>query len=99
MLDVNWYNDGVALLIADDGIGFDAGNPKETPLSGHFGLASLEDRVETLQGTLEISSTQSGGTTLRARVPTESGATRPTEPQTSTYRLRAAPSSQTPERG
>ena len=35
---------------------------------GHFGIEGMRERVERLGGSLEIESTPSGGTTVRANV-------------------------------
>ena len=53
--------DGIVLEIDDDGRGFDV----ETTSRG-MGLRNLQDRAESLGGTLEIQSTPGEGTTVRA---------------------------------
>jgi signal transduction histidine kinase len=55
----------VALVVADDGRGFDPHG--EFP--GHLGLRSMRERVVAVGGTLEIDSSPGRGTRLRARVP------------------------------
>jgi signal transduction histidine kinase len=55
----------VALLVADDGRGFDP--RREFP--GHLGLQSMRERAVAMGGTLEIESTPGVGTRLRARIP------------------------------
>ncbi|HEX7346184.1 MAG TPA: GAF domain-containing sensor histidine kinase [Candidatus Limnocylindrales bacterium] len=57
------------LEVADDGVGFDAGQP---PPSGHHGLANMRDRAAALGGSLEIESGE-GGTTIIVRVPLAAG--------------------------
>ncbi len=55
-----------ALVLIDDGCGFDA------QLEGFrwgFGIASVRHRMHTLGGSLNIESRPGGGTTLRAQVP------------------------------
>ncbi len=83
-----WGDDEITLSIADDGVGFDV----ENPLTGHFGLSNLKDRIEAIQGTMEITSVPSEGTTLRATIPARSSTQRSTESQTSHYLLKPAPS-------
>jgi PAS domain S-box-containing protein len=53
----------ILVEVADDGIG--GADP-----SRGSGLKGLEDRVEALDGTLEIDSPPGGGTRIRARIPT-----------------------------
>ena len=55
----------VALLIADDGHGFDPAIPRP----GHFGLRSMRERAAAVRGTLEVASTPGQGTRIRVRVP------------------------------
>lgn len=54
--------------IVDDGRGFDIA----TTTRGN-GLTNMEDRIDALGGTLEISSTPGRGTTLRAYLPVRAG--------------------------
>ncbi len=69
-VDLVWSDTEITLSLTDDGVGFNVNNPSEGPTTGHFGLVNLRDRVEKLQGTLEIQSRMSVGTTLRFRIPT-----------------------------
>ncbi|MCH8962134.1 MAG: hypothetical protein IH820_12625 [Bacteroidetes bacterium] len=91
VVGLTWGDDEITLSIADDGVGFDVENPKESPSSGHFGLSNLKDRIEAIRGTMEITSEPSQGTTLRATIPSRSGSPRSTESQTSSYVLKPAP--------
>ena len=54
----------VGVRVRDDGRGYD---PKASP-SG-FGLVSIQERVELLDGRLRVMSAPGEGTTLEARVP------------------------------
>jgi NarL family two-component system sensor histidine kinase LiaS len=56
-------NDHVALTVEDNGLGYD----KEQIIKG-IGLDSMQERLAALNGTLEISSLQSQGTKVTARV-------------------------------
>jgi signal transduction histidine kinase len=56
--------DRLSVEVADDGRGFDVG----TTIRGN-GLTNMEDRLEALGGTLNISSSPGSGTTLRAIIP------------------------------
>ena len=92
-VDLAWQDAGIALSIVDDGVGFDVANPEESKLTGHFGMTNLKDRIEALDGTLEVTSKGSEGTKLQANVPFESTTPRPTEVASTTYRLRPPPPS------
>lgn len=60
--------DRISLTVIDDGSGFTLG--KEVGVGqGHFGLQGMRERIERLDGTLEIRSTPGRGTTLHAEVP------------------------------
>lgn len=59
--------DQVVLVIADDGVGFDAQAPSASDLS--FGLTGIRERVRLLGGALTVESRPGGGTTLRVEVP------------------------------
>jgi NarL family two-component system sensor histidine kinase LiaS len=54
----------VTLRVCDNGVGFDA-----QAAGRGFGLQSMRDRVEAIQGTLAVQSTPDGGTTLTASAP------------------------------
>ncbi len=58
----------VAITIADDGVGFDAGDDGARP-EGHFGLRVLCDLAAEAGGTLDIVSSPGAGTIVRAEVP------------------------------
>jgi len=68
-IDLLWSKDEVTLMLSDDGVGFDLLNPKESHLTGHFGLSNLKDRIERFLGQMEIESQPGKGTTLRAKIP------------------------------
>ncbi|HEV3092894.1 MAG TPA: GAF domain-containing sensor histidine kinase [Solirubrobacteraceae bacterium] len=65
---VEVHEDGaeVSLSVRDDGSGFD---PSEH--SDGFGLVGMNERVQLLEGTLEIDSAPGAGTTVRARFPVQ----------------------------
>jgi signal transduction histidine kinase len=56
---------GLALTVADDGVGFDV----STAWHKGLGLISMDERVEAIGGTLEIHSAPGAGTRLEATVP------------------------------
>jgi len=59
-------DDGLLLAVRDDGIGFDLLNPKRCR---SLGLASMRERVELVNGSLDIESTPGQGTEVIAWVP------------------------------
>jgi two-component system NarL family sensor kinase len=64
--------DAITLSVVDDGIGFDPAILNRCVAEGHIGLASLLVRVDATGGSMELTSTTSGGT--RASVTTPAGA-------------------------
>jgi signal transduction histidine kinase len=60
----------IALLIADDGRGFDPAALRP----GHFGLLSMRERAAAIGGTLDLLSANVAGTRVRVRTPATSGA-------------------------
>jgi two-component system sensor histidine kinase DegS len=57
--------DKIRLIIKDNGIGFDVHEPKK----GSYGLIGMEERLELLDGTIEIDSAKNKGTTIYIQVP------------------------------
>ncbi len=55
---------GAILVIDDDGRGFEPGTAGEG-----LGIGNLRDRVASLGGSLDVSSTAGEGTTVRAALP------------------------------
>jgi signal transduction histidine kinase len=59
-----------SLLVEDDGRGFEAGSPPaEWPASDGIGLLGMQERVESLDGELEVDSRPGEGTRVEARIP------------------------------
>lgn len=65
------------LTVRDDGSGFDGVDPLASTEPGHLGLASMRERTELLDGTLEIESSGEG-TLVRVTVPQSRRARRST---------------------
>ncbi len=57
---------GVALMVRDDGAGFDPADPRIR--SKRLGLTSMQERAEALGGRLEIASSPGSGTTVRLEI-------------------------------
>ncbi len=62
---LKFEGESVCLEIMDDGVGFDPAVAKE---SGGMGLLGIEERVQRIQGSLDIESASGGGTTLRVTI-------------------------------
>ncbi len=67
-IEVNETSQGLYLMIADDGRGFD---PRVQ--SRGYGLAGMQERVEGLMGAMQISSTPGQGTRIEVRFQTIQG--------------------------
>jgi signal transduction histidine kinase len=63
----------LALTITDDGKGFDV----ESVANGGLGLVSMRERVESVEGLLEIHASPASGTRLRVTVPTRTAEVAP----------------------
>jgi two-component system NarL family sensor kinase len=59
-ISVRTVGSQVELRVADDGHGFNGGDPLSTVEPGHLGLASMRERAEIMDGTLEIESSERG---------------------------------------
>jgi len=58
--------DGLRLVVADDGCGFDANN---AAADGHFGLRGLRERATAMRGKLDVASKPDAGTRVEIFVP------------------------------
>ncbi|MEX0983955.1 MAG: PAS domain-containing protein [Actinomycetota bacterium] len=65
-------DDGVALVVMDDGSGF-APDPAATPEPGHLGLSTLVERAELAGGWARITSAPGAGTTVECWLPLDPG--------------------------
>jgi PAS domain S-box-containing protein len=63
----------IRLVVEDDGVGFDLNTWESQPSGMGIGLLGMRERVEQLQGRLEIISRPGRGTRLVARIPTLEG--------------------------
>ena len=67
ILRLNYQADGIELVIADDGAGFQPDAVLNQ--AGHFGLRGIRTRAKKLGGTLNITSAPGEGTSVRVVVP------------------------------
>jgi two-component system, NarL family, sensor histidine kinase DegS len=74
-LEISYQHDGVQLLIRDNGIGFLTDLVETRSKADHtqFGLVGMRERVELLQGTIDIESIVGEGTKIRIHVPIKAG--------------------------
>jgi signal transduction histidine kinase len=61
-------DDNLRMTVADDGCGFDPSRPPRRP-GGGFGLISMRERAEALDGAFAVHSSAVGGTTVEVVVP------------------------------
>jgi signal transduction histidine kinase len=64
-VNLDWDGRTLALVISDDGSGFDPGGS----FPGHFGLKTMRERVARLAGTFSIDSTVGQGTRISVTIP------------------------------
>lgn len=62
----------LVMTIEDDGHGFDVANRKEKLLEGHNGLQNIEDRVQIMNGVIDIESNANLGTVIIVEIPYDS---------------------------
>jgi PAS domain S-box-containing protein len=67
-IQILWNSDRFTFKVLDDGIGFDL---TESHPDGHFGLKFMRQRLEMLNGSLDIQSELGSGTSLVIQVPYE----------------------------
>jgi signal transduction histidine kinase len=62
-------DDTVDLQVRDDGVGFEPDMAARLPWAGHFGLASMRERVALAGGRCDVRSRPGHGTTVRVALP------------------------------
>jgi ligand-binding sensor domain-containing protein/two-component sensor histidine kinase len=67
-IELLYQPDKINLRIADDGCGFDV-EEKQSFKVGHYGLLGIKERVQKINGTLNILSWQGEGTEITVQVP------------------------------
>lgn len=86
-VELIWEGHELTFSVTDDGIGFEPDKIEARPALGHFGLVNLKDRIDGLNGTIEIASEPSKGSSIRAAIPTDDISTGTDDVKTSTFVL------------
>ncbi len=69
-VDMEFSEEGLSLIIRDDGVGFDSDDGNlELRESGHYGLVGMRERVDLMSGDFQLKAVPSHGTTIRIQVP------------------------------
>jgi DNA-binding NarL/FixJ family response regulator len=68
-IGIVYAQDGVTLLVQDDGSGFDLAEVERAGALHGIGLRGMAERAQLLDGTLEVESTPGWGTRVRAELP------------------------------
>ena len=66
-------HESVVLLVADDGVGFDAATFLSNPRGESFGLLGMQERAKLIGGTIDIHSQPGRGTRLSVEIPLKRG--------------------------
>jgi PAS domain S-box-containing protein len=66
-----FHPEAVGLEVRDDGIGYDRNKNRPVSDTGGFGITGMEQRTRLLNGTLDITPRDGGGTTVQVRLPTQ----------------------------
>jgi len=63
---LDWSNESLSVIVSDDGIGFD---PESVDRKKHFGLEIMRERVDKIEGYLDIKSSAKLGTEVTLSIP------------------------------
>ncbi len=77
-IDVTRKDDGIRIAVSDDGVGFDPETTYTASETHGFGLFSIRERMNSLDGKFEVKSAPGEGTTILMEVPRLA----PPEPET-----------------
>ncbi|MFC1910109.1 ATP-binding protein [Chloroflexota bacterium] len=69
LVTLNLSDTAIIVSIRDDGIGFEPSKPVTNDKTKHFGLLSMKERVELLNGKLKMESKPGQGTEIEAEIP------------------------------
>lgn len=66
---LEFIQDAIKIIVSDDGKGFNKGNVKTQDIDGGYGLLSMKERVDLLNGKLDVQSSPGKGTKIFASIP------------------------------
>ncbi len=70
ILDINYQPIHIALTIQDNGVGFHSEKmEQDAGRNGHFGLVGMRERIELIEGRMEIDSKPGQGTKIMMHIP------------------------------
>jgi signal transduction histidine kinase len=73
---VRWTTGGVAVSVADDGVGFDPAAVSRRAVSDSFGLFSIRERLRHLGGRMDVDTAPGRGSRITVSLPLAGGARR-----------------------
>jgi two-component system sensor histidine kinase DegS len=77
ILEINYQPNQIALIIHDNGVGFHSEKmEQEAGRNGHFGLVGMRERIELIEGRMEIDSNPGQGTKIMMQIPTTTAESR-----------------------
>ncbi|NLZ53932.1 MAG: sensor histidine kinase, partial [Thermoanaerobacteraceae bacterium] len=69
IVKLEYGNEKINLVVADDGIGFDASEKNGKSNERHFGIMTIKERIALINGSINIESTPGQGTKIFVSVP------------------------------
>ena len=67
-VQLNWVDDGLTLMIGDDGRGF---RLDDTQVRNHYGLKFMRERIESIRGVFSVETNHDKGTRIEISLPYE----------------------------
>lgn len=67
-VEFNWFDEGLALVVADNGRGI---RLEEVQTTGHYGLKFMQERIESMNGAFSINKIDGKGTRVKISLPYE----------------------------
>lgn len=63
---IDWGEDFIIVTVSDDGIGF---NPQNIDRTKHFGMEIMQERIDKVDGRIDVNSSPDSGTEIKLSVP------------------------------
>ena len=67
-MELNWADDCLALIVADNGHGF---RLDDTQVRNHYGIKFMRERIESLNGVFSVQTKEGQGTRIKITLPYE----------------------------